>query len=98
MSAPQTNIDKQKRRHWGPLTGIALVLGLVAVLFFAYTAYVSTNEETVAPEVSGPAGQAIPSAGAPATSLSDTDPAPTIIDQSGPVTRPVTPAVPQPAD
>lgn len=34
MSAANTNLETQKRRHKGPLVGIGLVLGLVAVGFF----------------------------------------------------------------
>ncbi len=36
MSASETNLDQQKRRHWGPLAGIALALGVavVAGVFF----------------------------------------------------------------
>jgi len=35
MSAPQTNIDKQKRRHRGPLIGmIAVVTFALTLLFF----------------------------------------------------------------
>jgi len=33
MSAPRTNIDKQKRRHRGPLIGMALVVVLVIAGF-----------------------------------------------------------------
>jgi len=32
MSAERTNIDKQARRHWGPLAGIALVIAFVVAL------------------------------------------------------------------
>jgi hypothetical protein len=34
MSAPQTNINKQKRRHRGPLVGMAVVLTFVGLLLF----------------------------------------------------------------
>jgi hypothetical protein len=38
MSAPQTNIEKQKRRHRGPLIGMVLVTIFgVAMLFFWLT-------------------------------------------------------------
>jgi hypothetical protein len=33
MSAPQTNPEKQRRRHRGPLIGITLVLIFVALIF-----------------------------------------------------------------
>lgn len=32
MSAPKTNLQKQKRRHWGPLLGIAIVLIAATIL------------------------------------------------------------------
>ena len=35
MSAPQTNIDKQKRRHRGPLFGIAAAVAF-GVMLMAY--------------------------------------------------------------
>ncbi len=38
MSNPETNLDKQKRRHWGPLVGIAAVLILVTLLGFVFLA------------------------------------------------------------
>lgn len=36
MSATDTNLDTQKQRHKGPLVGIGLVLGLVAVGFVVF--------------------------------------------------------------
>ena len=36
MSAPRTNIERQKQRHRGPLIGIILGLAVVAVLFFVF--------------------------------------------------------------
>ena len=35
MSAPQTNLEKQERRHRGPLIGIAVAL-IIAVLAAVY--------------------------------------------------------------
>ncbi|MDF0599900.1 hypothetical protein P1J78_04060 [Psychromarinibacter sp. C21-152] len=35
MSAPNTNMERQKRHHWAPLAGIALVI-LFAVAMGAY--------------------------------------------------------------
>lgn len=40
MSAPNTNIEKQKGRHKGPLVGIAIALAFAAVLFIAFFGYV----------------------------------------------------------
>ncbi|TNF20760.1 MAG: hypothetical protein EP318_09705 [Rhodobacteraceae bacterium] len=36
MSAPDTNLEKQKRRHKGPLAGIKLGLAVVALLFAGF--------------------------------------------------------------
>jgi hypothetical protein len=35
MSAPKTNLEKQKRRHWAPLLGMALV-ALFGVALIVY--------------------------------------------------------------
>lgn len=32
MSAPDTTLAKQKRRHWGPLLGMALAIIVIALL------------------------------------------------------------------
>lgn len=56
MSAPETNIDKQVRRHRGPLYGIAAAVILVAVLFFAFLGW--TVEEDVPPTSDEPAATA----------------------------------------
>jgi len=36
MSAPQTNIERQKRRHRGPIAGISAGLAFVVVLVLVY--------------------------------------------------------------
>ncbi|WP_424966790.1 MULTISPECIES: hypothetical protein [unclassified Dinoroseobacter] len=36
MSAPNTNLETQRKRHIGPLVGIALAVGFAAFLFLAY--------------------------------------------------------------
>lgn len=36
MSAPDTNLEKQKRRHKGPLGGIRLALLFAALLFVGF--------------------------------------------------------------
>lgn len=45
MSAPDTNIDKQKRRHWAPLVGVALV----AVFGIAMIAWWALEQSAQAP-------------------------------------------------
>jgi len=52
MSAPQTNIEKQKRRHSGPLIGMALVtiFGFAMVFFWMmYEASNGANPSTASP-------------------------------------------------
>ncbi len=42
MSNPESNMAKEKRRHWGPLVGIAAVLLFAVVIgayFLGYLAY-----------------------------------------------------------
>jgi hypothetical protein len=63
MSAPQTNVERQKRRHRGPLIGIILGLIVVAVMFFGFigdtvtpeTELLDANTPTVTPEAAAPA-------------------------------------------
>ncbi len=83
MTPPDSNLDKQKKRHRGPLWGIAAVLILVALLFFGYLTYITGAdpeeppvEEEVLPDEDG-----IPAEGAPATPLEDEDSAPQVIEE-----------------
>ena len=39
MSPPDTNIEKQRRRHWGPLVGITVGLGFALTLFVVWLVY-----------------------------------------------------------
>lgn len=48
MSAPDTNLNKQKRRHVGPMLGISAGLAVVVVMFLGYLAY-SVDTETPSP-------------------------------------------------
>ncbi|PVA06835.1 hypothetical protein [Thalassorhabdomicrobium marinisediminis] len=32
MTAPKTNVEKQKRNHWGPLIGIAVVIVFASIM------------------------------------------------------------------
>lgn len=60
MSAPDTNLEKQKRRHKGPLGGMKLVLGLVALLFAAFliwTVAASDGPEGAETQVGGRTGE-----------------------------------------
>jgi hypothetical protein len=71
MSSPKTNLEKQKRRHWGPLVGIAIALAVATVLFLWLMGYIADTEtpepgtEPVIEETEPGAG--IPGEGAPAT-------------------------------
>lgn len=82
MSAPDTDLQKQKRRHWGPLLGIATALAVAAILFFVYLGY---SADTDTPERQPAAGQVDPEQGQPAegtpeTPLTTPDAAPQVIE------------------
>jgi hypothetical protein len=77
MSAPQTNLERQKRRHRGPLIGMAVGLIVVGILFVLFLGDTSNEDGTligegaqkVAPEA---AGTTAPAAGG----FADTGPEP----------------------
>ncbi len=46
MSAPDTNLEKQKRRHRGPLIGMALGVLFVGVIFLWMTGVVAFEGQT----------------------------------------------------
>lgn len=46
MSAPDTNIEKQKRRHFTPLAGMALVIGAI-VAFIALSQMAPDDDATM---------------------------------------------------
>lgn len=58
MSAPNTNLEKQERRHRGPLIGITAGLLFVAVLLFGYIFFIATPEVDT-PDTTPP-GEAVP--------------------------------------
>jgi len=81
MSASKTNLEKQKRRHAGPLIGITLALLVALALFLGFLIYTADTDEAE------PAGQTrsgetigIPVPGAPATQMNDPEPAPSAIE------------------
>lgn len=52
MSAPDTNIETQKKRHRGPLSGIALGLTFAGLLFaglLIWTAYAADRATATSP-------------------------------------------------
>jgi hypothetical protein len=50
MSAPDTNIDKQKKRHAGPIIGITAGLVLAGILLFVFLGFQVDPAEDGAPE------------------------------------------------
>lgn len=50
MSAPDTNITKQKRRHWPVLAGIIAAVSLVVVAMVVLSPVEETAEEVVETE------------------------------------------------
>lgn len=46
MSAPDTNLEKQKRNHRGPLSGIWLSLIAVAVLFVGWLLWYAVSPDS----------------------------------------------------
>ena len=50
MSAPQTDVEKQERRHRGPLIGIALAVIFAGILGFIFLA--DGGDELIVPEES----------------------------------------------
>lgn len=66
MSAPDTNLKKQKRRHFGPIAGISAVLAIVAVMFLGYLAY-NASGDPPAPASESEPGAGLPAETAPAT-------------------------------
>ena len=89
MSAPDTNVEKQKKNHRAPLTGISLSLIVVAVLFVGWLLWyvmspdrqevggpVMENSQTdagTAPAVTSDAPATAPAADAPATTAPATE-------------------------
>lgn len=61
MSAPRTNVEKQVRRHIGPLIGMAAVTVLVVVMFVLWLGYEAAETDQPAgatDEVGAPAPDA----------------------------------------
>ena len=62
MSAPNTSLAKQKRRHWGPLVGMTVLVGAALLLFLWFLGRAVDSEGTpdVGPEATtlAPTGDA----------------------------------------
>ena len=81
MSASNTNLEKQKRRHAGPLIGISLALLVASGLFVAYLMY-NADAEEAAP--APPAEQmeersVMPEPGGAATPMDNPEGAPNVV-------------------
>lgn len=65
MSAPHTNLETQKRRHRGPLIGMALVVifGVALIVYWQFDATAQGNSPT--PDTVQPAQTATDPAAAP---------------------------------
>jgi hypothetical protein len=84
LSAPQTNIEKQKKRHRGPLISMAFVVMVAVPLFLLW--FAPEEEEGVDPEMVEPLptegttppteGVAPPTEGTPAPPTEGTTPPP----------------------
>lgn len=87
MSAPNTNIDKQARRHRGPLIGMALVVvfGVALILYWLM-------EESAQSDPPAPQDQIEQQSGAAPTTATPVTPAPgegaVIAPQTGTETAP----------
>lgn len=56
MSAPESGLSKQKRRHWGPLVGLAIVVAFVIGAFLGFN--FATDDADLAPDGQRPAAPA----------------------------------------
>lgn len=85
MSASNTNLEKQKRRHRGPLVGIAVALGVALALFLGYMFFLA-DTETPEPTGQTPTEEAvgIPAEGSPETQDAIADPDGTVIEETPP--------------
>lgn len=110
MSAPNTNIEKQTRRHRGPLIGMTLVVIFAVGIIFFWLARDTANApgpEGADVQIDGRTGQpTTPSETPPVIERNVTPGAPSSGEtgtpgQAGPagtVTQPAVPVQPQPAN
>lgn len=49
MSAPNTNIEKQRRRHWGPLIGMAVVVAFGVAMIMIWLGEEAVQSDPAAP-------------------------------------------------
>ncbi|WP_299815034.1 hypothetical protein [uncultured Jannaschia sp.] len=53
MSAPNTNVEKQSRRHAGPIIGMAAGLAFVAIILVGYFFWVASPSTEEADTIDG---------------------------------------------
>lgn len=70
MSAPRTNIEKQEKRHWGPLSGMALAVIFACALLLSLGAWVFYEGNNPGEEAETPA-ESSPALSPPATTTGD---------------------------
>lgn len=58
MSAPNTNLEKQEKRHAGPLIGITAGIAFVAVILLGYIFFIATPADDTPDNT--PTGEAVP--------------------------------------
>lgn len=58
MSAPNTNLEKQEKRHAGPLIGITAGIAFVAIMVLGYVFFIATPADDT-PDIT-PTDQAVP--------------------------------------
>lgn len=77
MSAPDTNLEKQKRRHVGPIIGISAGLVFVTIILVAYLFFIASPEDNTPDNT--PTGEAFQTDGnatiEPADAATDQNPA-----------------------
>ena len=52
MSAPHTNIEKQKHKHRGPIRGIKAVVDMTLIALLFFLGYLAYNSNTDTPSQS----------------------------------------------
>lgn len=57
MSAPDTDVEKQAKNHFGPIIGIGAGIVLAIILIVAYTFFIATPEDDTPDNT--PTGQAV---------------------------------------
>lgn len=86
MTAPDSNLKKQKRRHRGPLVGMAVAVAVAGalLLWLLFRTLSGTPETTEQPPAPAESSEAVPAeSDAATTTLPDSD-APQVIEEAVP--------------